>query len=94
MADQGGRRGAGRRQGEEVEGQSTGRKGEGRKEGEGETLYKKKLGVQTPDRPKAVMLEISKIFLENSRKFIEICRKSEALTDFVVAESSLVHVLT
>ena len=55
MADQGGRRGAGRRQGEEGEGQSTGRKGEGRKEGEGETLYKKLLGVQTPDRPKAVI---------------------------------------
>ena len=64
MADQGGRRGAGRRKGEEGDGQSTGKKGEERKEGEGETLYKKKSGVQTPDRPKAVMLVVVKVVVE------------------------------
>ena len=46
----------GRRKEDKGEGQSTGRKGAGRKEGAGETLYLKKSGVQTPDRPKAVML--------------------------------------
>ena len=35
-----------------------GRRARGRAQGEGETLYKKKSGVQTPDRPKAVMLMI------------------------------------